>query len=93
MHLKGLGESKDELSGSTFHKLGDGPARVKAVRNLSNFEKNPKRGRLLKGDGLVRNKLIFKWMRNQTGSQCRLTVYLVTGLQCVQESFVFSAAF
>ena len=33
------------------------------MRNISNFEKIPKRGWLFKGDGLVSNKFIFEWMR------------------------------
>ena len=30
------------------------------MRNISNFEKIPERGRLLEGDGLVSNKVDFK---------------------------------
>ena len=33
------------------------------MRNISNFEKILKRGQLFEGDGLVSNKLIFKWKR------------------------------
>ena len=32
----------------------------KAMRNISNFEKIPERGRLLEGDGLVSYKVYFK---------------------------------
>ena len=33
---------------------------MKAMRNISNFEKIPKRGQLLESDGLVSNKVDFE---------------------------------
>ena len=45
------------------------------MRNISNFEKIPKRGGCWMVTALLVMRLILKWMRDQTGSQCRSLTY------------------
>ena len=42
-----------------YYCIHDGRGGAKAVRNIYNFEKILKRGRLLEGEGLVSNKVGF----------------------------------
>ena len=55
------------------------------MRNISNFEKIPKRGRLLEGDGLVINKVDFEmdagpdWKRVQINDFYDAGEFIVLG--------------